>query len=407
MPWDEPLVPHPIPTSSTTAGVAAAEGESGGDEGGGRVLGDDAPAHGGCQPEEDESEDRVGGGQEEGDKKEGGTRLAALYACLTYPLLAAVTNGPTAGANLIAMFAICGALLVFSWGRLVTRDSRGWWKEAVAKLDEERIDGDAGGIDGAGARELENGPPLDGAGEAVHAPAGRDLDAWDTREEGQRGRRGRSRERNVGVVKRRNSSSPRRNAPLSDHGGTGGTGHGSPVGDLTEDSFLIPLGDSSRVPDNSFGNSGGERSVEPSCLGPARVGRVRGVLRSLRRVTVDRGLLDWRQLGFGVAGFALGLTCFALEGAPATVKSYHLWHGAWHVLAMGSTVPLLRARRWGGVETLGGDDSSGRRSGAPARLGLRARLHVCVRRCRVPNENRTYEMVPDRQLRDLRRRSER
>ncbi|CAM9729908.1 unnamed protein product, partial [Ectocarpus fasciculatus] len=80
-------------------------------------------------------------------------------------------------------------------------------------------------------------------------------------------------------------------------------------------------------------------------------GRLFRLLRSLRRVAVRGGLLDWRQLGLGVAGFAAGLTCFAVQGTSATAGWYHLWHGAWHVLAMGSAVPILRARRWGPAES--------------------------------------------------------
>ncbi|CAM9904152.1 unnamed protein product [Scytosiphon promiscuus] len=82
-----------------------------------------------------------------------------------------------------------------------------------------------------------------------------------------------------------------------------------------------------------------------------RLGRLCALIRSLRRVAVRRGLLDWRQLGMGTAGFAAGLTCFAVQGSSATAGWYHLWHGAWHVLAMSSAVPILRARRWGPVES--------------------------------------------------------
>ncbi|CAM9406395.1 unnamed protein product, partial [Ectocarpus sp. 4 AP-2014] len=49
-----------------------------------------------------------------------------------------------------------------------------------------------------------------------------------------------------------------------------------------------------------------------------RLGRIFRLLRSLRRVAVRRGLLDWRQLGLGVGGFAAGLTCFAVQGTSAT-----------------------------------------------------------------------------------------
>lgn len=104
-------------------------------------------------------------------------------------------------------------------------------------------------------------------------------------------------------------------------------------------------GDDDAVAGTGTGTGGRSESTT------TRLGRLRVLLRSLKRVTVKQGLLDWRQLGVGIAGFAAGLTCFAVQGSSATAGWYHLWHGAWHVLAMGSAVPLFRARKWGPAES--------------------------------------------------------
>ncbi|CAM9881791.1 unnamed protein product, partial [Laminaria digitata] len=84
-----------------------------------------------------------GGGGEVDDSRAAGSRLASLYVCLIPPLLVGVTNQPTAGANLALVFAMCGGLLAFSWGRLVARDLREQAAEVAAAavaadaLDEE------------------------------------------------------------------------------------------------------------------------------------------------------------------------------------------------------------------------------------------------------------------------------
>ncbi|CAM9385495.1 unnamed protein product [Pylaiella littoralis] len=103
--------------------------------------------------------------------------------------------------------------------------------------------------------------------------------------------------------------------------------------------------------DDAMGESGNESTTTTAATATTKLGRLCALLRSLRRVTVRGGLLDWRQLGVGVAGFAAGLTCFAVQGSSATAGWYHVWHGAWHVLAMGSAVPILRARKWGPAES--------------------------------------------------------
>lgn len=174
-------------------------------------------------------------------------------------------------------------------------------------------------------------------------------------------------------------------------------------------------------------NSGSERTLDDDAMtgggggrngSKTRLGRLRTVLRSVKRVTVRQGLLDWRQLGVGIAGFAAGLTCFAVQGSSATAGWYHLWHGAWHVLAMGSAVPLLRARRWGPEESdadengglwgCGGSGSPGeggaQQQHVPPALrsvraaGLRARWESLGPGFggRVETRTSSYEMVPKR-----------
>ncbi|CAM9881659.1 unnamed protein product, partial [Laminaria digitata] len=104
---------------------------------------------------------------------------------------------------------------------------------------------------------------------------------------------------------------------------------------------------SSSISLSASGNIGGASGAAGGGRLSTKLGRFCAVLRSVKRVAVDRRLLDWRQLGIGCTGFALGLGCFAAQGTSATAGWYHLWHGAWHVLALGSTVHILRARKWG------------------------------------------------------------
>lgn len=460
MPWDEPLVVIPritsIPTSTDSGNynsyqIAAEDGfnESSENPGSGRENpfgGGDARGGGdetlsadyeGRHPDDPEVRGSTsvmmhGGSLEEEEKEKeekeqerrgenGGTRLAALYACLIPPLLVSVTDNPTAGANLAVVFAMCGALLVFSWGRLVARDARGWRSEAAAKLDEEWVkEGQwerSGGIStGAGASAGAGASiGIGGGGAGADVAEGMLPNPWEPfeeeeeqeegeMEEGQgevEDRRGRGEERgNATVVRYRNSSpgASLRRQTLRGRGREAAFGGDGNEGDsLVVGSLLIPARDAvadslARISGqgHSFGfwYRGGKLGIKSPCC---------EVFQSLRRVIVDRGLLDWRQLGIGVAVFTLGLACFTLQGIPANANSYHLWHGAWHILAMGSAVPILRARRWGEVETsVGGVASSGREEmQREAGSWWSWKWMACVRRCGAPVGSRTYEMVPD------------
>lgn len=365
----------------------------------------DDPVVRGSSLEEEEKEEEK---EKRGDK--GGTHLAALYACLIPPLLVSVTDNPTAGVNLAVVFAMCGALLAFSWGRLVARDARGWRSEAAAKLDEEWVEEGqwerSGGIVSAGAgTEASIGISVGGrsTGEASRVNVNADetegvlSNPWgpfmeeeeqEEVEEGQdqvEDRRGRGEERgNASVVRYRNSSpaASSRRQTLRGRGREAALG-----GDSNEGGSLV--GGSGQGHSFGFWYSGGKLGVKFPC---------RDIFQSLRRVTVDRGLLDWRQLGLGVAVFTLGLACFVLQSIPGNANSYHLWHSAWHILAMGSAVPILKARRWGReVETSVGAVASTGRGEMRGEAGSRWRwkLMTCFRRCGVPVGSRTYEMVPD------------
>eukprot|EP00903_Cladosiphon_okamuranus_P013676 g12737.t1 len=400
---------------------------------------------GGSDGEESLVGRNVGNGKEEPDGG-AGSRLASLYVCLIPPLLAGVTDHPTAGANLAVVFAMCGGLLAFSWGRLVARDMREkalaeavaaerqrWqqqrqerWRAgsvgstvaAVAALDMDwdEEEGGQGGADvaasaaasaaAAGGGRVSTFNGSNGAG-AKHTAACTPPSGWSLREdeEVEQGEEGGQQEdpgEAEGMLlldRPRGGSSARAGGAQLQRGGGSGSGGGGggagddddPVGSMPDDaapsndfpssspafpdldrprarsiggnrsrrgeqqgagSGWSTTGSSDRMLDDGAaghggsGFSGSDRS-EPG----SRLGRLRAVLRSLKRVTARQGLLDWRQLGVGAAGFAAGLTCFAVQGSSATAGWYHVWHGAWHVLAMGSAVPLLRARKWGPVES--------------------------------------------------------
>ena len=418
------------------------------------------------------------GGGDRGDSGAAGSRLASLYVCLIPPLLVGVTNQPTAGANLALVFAMCGGLLAFSWGRLVARDLYERAAEAAAAaMDEEWNNesehgggggaagegnlvaprrtfvsngrGGSGGVGGGGVGggdvvgvvEGRLGRTFSGGGGngARHGGvdrSGSGSSSWALRKEGgtdnndtggadgqeedmletprcrsdslSRVHLRRGRERNAGTNEDSGSvdggdgvsnliggvggglphefllparTARARGASTSGRRGPGGGGAivrqessrrrawccgsttAAAVAAAAAAAAAAASSSSSNISVGGTGNraAGGGSGV----LGrPTKCGKLCAVLRSVKRVAVDRRLLDWRELGIGCTGFALGLGCFAAQGTSATAGWYHLWHGAWHVLALGSTVHILRARKWGPQEFLpegkdGGSSSGG------------------------------------------------
>lgn len=461
----------------------------------------------------DGGESLVGGSAGNGKEEPGGgagSRLASLYVCLIPPLLVGVTDHPTAGANLAVVFAMCGGLLAFSWGRLVVQDMREkaraeavaavrqrWqqqrqerWRAgsvgstaaAVAALDMDwdEEEGRDGGADAAASAAASAAAAAAGGGRvssfngsngggvkhtAVCSPSSgwslrEDEEVEQGEEEGQQEELGEA----EGMLPDRptGGSYARAGGAQLQRGGGGGVGDGNdPVGSMLDDAapsndfpssspafptlhrprarsiggnrsrrgeqqgagsgWSATSGSGRMLDDDAAamagstggggpgsGSGGGGRSESAT-----RLGRLRTVLRSLKRVTVRQGLLDWRQLGVGVAGFAAGLACFAVQGSSSTAGWYHVWHGAWHVLAMGSAVPLLRARKWGPEESdadengrlwgCGGSGSPGQGGGQQPQLprsvravGLRARWESLGPGFggRVETRPSSYEMVP-------------
>lgn len=382
---------------------------------------------------------RVGDGGSRGS----GTRLASLYVCLIPPLLTAVADSPTAGTNLALVFAVCGGLLAFSWGRLVARDmhdleakaAREEWvssRSVAASAGAAALDSDTDGDNDAsaaigdeedgGAAEEIDGRENDGKHETRALMCCRDDDSGG----GGRGAVGSFRtEGNIisstieKMTVATNSSSELRSheegePPYGGNceerqrgeqrksdgrgGGGGGSNHDCEAGVLATDNVeaSADCGDdetpqrqpdgrtrsasctdtlsgrnqvsterSSRMRQSERRATGGGRGEEfwndvdrcgsaanrnarcrvRSCCGVLGRLQYRAIRRSCKRVIVDGRLVDWRHAGLGAAGFTAGLMCFAAQGKfPAW---YHMWHSAWHILAMGSTVPLLRARKWG------------------------------------------------------------
>lgn len=463
MPWDEPLVVMSRATStptSTASGnsnncqIAAEDGfnESSENPGSGRespfggvdstgggdetLVGDhegsqpddpevrgssSAMMHGGSLEEKEEEEEEK---EKEKDRRGGkdGTRLAALYACLIPPLLVSVTDNPTAGVNLAVEFALCVALLVFSWGRLVARDARGWRSEAAAKLDEEWVEegqmersgaivpggtgteasisiggrsagrsaGRSGGRSGGEASRVNvNVDETEGVLSNPWGPFMEEVDEEQEEVDEEQGevedRRGRGEEEkgNESVVRYRNSSP----ATSSRRQTLRGRGREAAFGSDSNEGCSLAVG-SGQGHSFGFWYSGGKMGVKSPC---------RDTFQSLKRVAVDRGLLDWRQLGLGVTIFTLGLACFVLQGIPSNANSYHLWHSAWHILVMSSAVPILKARRWGGeMETSVGGVACSERGEMRRESGSRWswKSMTYFRRCGAPVGIRTYEMVP-------------
>lgn len=113
--------------------------------------------------------------------------------------------------------------------------------------------------------------------------------------------------------------------------------------------------DPDRFGSDTMADSGRPNRARSSCSRSLGRLRLRAVLCSSRRIILEKGLIDWRRAGLGATGFVAGLACFAAQGEFPSW--YHLWHSAWHVLAMGSTAFMLRARRWGmgsGFDSTGG-----------------------------------------------------
>lgn len=524
--------------SSWSGSIASASNPLQGGNGSGKLRRSSIGSGGGwVESEKKDAVDDPDKGRAEAGSGGGGSRLASLYVCLIPPLLTAVTDHPTAGANLALVFAMCGGLVVFSWGRLVARDLRHRAPQTARQergadaLDEEigerskRIaDGSsvAAGVRSANVAAVAI-PPLSSehlvrttGGGAVaggsRTPAvmhgtnggkhGRvpSTSSWADRadeacpvEEGLGDGKGPQAKTTEGEpepddtdsMRRVSDSFVRKPPPAGGESGgeSRGRGRDEVIGndpgnaildadeDVANDDERMPLDaldgasfDSSHLrprtrsasttnwrgtisngsvwrQESSVGmqgrwstgadgvvdgigrhigirDSGGMTMDDMNDVLSAgsgstlsRVGRVRAVLRSIKRVTVDRDLLDWRQLAIGGTGFGLGLACFGVQGTSAFAGWYHLWHGAWHMLAMGSTVFLLRARKWGAVAVIKGksggssaEDGSGGGGGSP-RAGQAARsTGIGVgwrawweasrpgRGGRV--ETRSYEMVP-------------
>lgn len=182
--------------------------------------------------------------------------------------------------------------------------------------------------------------------------------------------------RATGDEKRRRDAGPGRGDTDSSSGGRGGSDQGREHGDLkTEEKVVSAAEDGDeRAPSASgtsaySGRDGGAWRKNDVWNDPDRFGsdttadngrpdrprshcsrfprrlRLRAVLCSSRRIILERGLIDWRHASLGACGFVAGLACFAAQGEFPSW--YHMWHSAWHVLAMGSTAFMLRARRWG------------------------------------------------------------
>lgn len=383
------------------------------------------------------------GGGSVGSINGAGSRLASMYVCLVPLLLAAVTDSPTAGTNLALVFAMCGGLLVFSWGRLIARDmhelddqaarERWWtsrsaaaafdggrdeagdtdedahvavWDDEEGGLEIRRVDdgehekgplfrggGSDGGGGGSGAGEdrcrvgFGRGVKPTAGGKDAIATTPRHSEQWrwdeeegpldDAEEEEGRRQRGPGRgmsdvvaqvgaastcgkddKSDESVAARREQGHHRRTRSASYMGAYSGRVDEPLVGGgrLREE-----------LPGSAGGGQGGlgfwsevEHGAGTGCRARRRASslgrlRIRAVLRSSRRVMFKRGLVDWRQAGLAGAGFVAGLTCFVAQSKfPGW---YYLWHSAWHLLAMGSTVPMLKARKWG-VADAGASDGS-------------------------------------------------
>ncbi|CAM9664230.1 unnamed protein product [Choristocarpus tenellus] len=221
--------------------------------------------------------------------KGGGASLAALYVFLIPPLLAAVVDDPTKGRNIVLTFFVCGVVVVLSWGRLIAVDMA-----ARAQRQGKRKGRKNGGVWGAEDTDVEQ----DLCEEEAGARLGERDDPY--------------------------------------YGGN--------------EAMLFP----SKQPGSRQGieERGQESKVGPRWLHLRWWSRFCGAMwLSAGRVfgggDEGSGRVDWTQVGKGAAGFVLGFACFTVQGSDWARASYYLWHSAWHVLAMGSTLPLIRARRWG------------------------------------------------------------
>lgn len=279
-----------------------------------------------------------------------GSRLASLYVCLLPPLLTAVADQPTAAVNLALVFAVCVGLLGFCWGRLILRDAE--QAERGAERDEwQRLHG------AASERRGQESVGEEGAGRRGGGDERRELLSAAGGEEpgdaaaGQAGEGGQP----EGIA-----TAGRAGASLSGAGLDPGGDHDQVRGGERARPEWLPL---QRPPRGhvlrAWGSQAGSRGRPRRCGAGA-------ILRSSWRVLVESGSVDWRQASIGAAMFLSGLACFAIQDIPGFNRWYHIVHSTWHVLAMGSAVPVLRARRWGVSQSARGA-SWVRRGSLPAR----------------------------------------
>lgn len=308
------------------------------------------------------------GDQELADRA--GSRLASLYVCIVPPLLMAVTSDPTEQANIFLVAVLCFGFLTFSWGRIIIQDLGEVERETVPENSQEfpsRVGSVLGRFElgeGPGGLESEEGvgllsvvheedqsstlllaqPPLEVAAgsepRVASVPCTRESEQVESMSNrGEVTDQGGQGGGNINAEPNWLESWPTRNhwnrSPSSATRRVSGGVRGSRSDDGGRHGAVI----------EATSTATGSRVRAGFCL-HFFLRKLRMILRSCKRVLVDRKLVDWRQVGFGVLMFSAGVLCFALVGMPRLRKSYHIIHSIWHVCAMGSAVPLLKARKW-------------------------------------------------------------